>query len=215
MGMSCVGWVAAVDYALRCIKTGDRRVLIMAGTVVSRGSRFHNPMHRAIFGDGAGGVLLEASTSGCFRSGMLWTAGQYYDVIHQPHIGSIHPAQVPEEYRGSFYMGHREVIFDVLRANIGPVVDGVLGAAGLCREHVDCCFIHEPSKPLYEEAVRGSGLAREKCIEYYDRHGNTISAELPISLDETIRAGGVARGDTILMVTFGAGFNGGALVFEY
>ena len=46
--------LAAMDLALRCIATGDERILVLAGTIVSKGVAFHDPMHRAIFGDGAG-----------------------------------------------------------------------------------------------------------------------------------------------------------------
>jgi len=215
VGMSCVGWVAGIDYGLRCIATGERRVLVVSGTIVSRGNPFRNPMHRAIFGDGAGGVLLERTGSGRFFSGGLWTQGQYYDVINMPHATSIHPSRIPLEYKGSFFMGPREVMFEALRDNLGLCIESALREANLSREEIDAAFIHQPSKPLYEEAAKTSGMPRHKLIQDYDRYGNTISAELPISLDESVCKGTVKRGDKILMVTFGAGFNAGVLVFEY
>ncbi len=215
VGMSCVGWVAGIDYALRCLATGDRKILVLGGTITSRGIPFRNPMHRAIFGDGAGGVLLEASDTAKFRAGGLWTLGQYYDVINFPHASSIHPPRIPLDFKGSFFMGRRETMFDALRNNLGPAVEGTLMEAGVDREEIDAGFIHQPAKPLYEEAVKAAGIPRHKLIEDYDRYGNTVSAELPISLDENIRSGRIKRGDKILMVTFGAGFSAGVLVFEY
>jgi 3-oxoacyl-[acyl-carrier-protein] synthase-3 len=215
VGMSCVGWVAGIDYALRCIATGDKRVLVLSGTIVSRGNAFRNPMHRAIFGDGAGGVLLEAASSAKLLAGGLWTKGQYYDVINMPHATSLHPERIPLEYKGSFFMGRRETMFDALRNNLGLCIDGVLQEAGVAKEELDIAFIHQPSKPLFEEAAKAANIPRSKVIQDYERHGNTISAELPISLDQCVRDGRVKRGDKILMVTFGAGFNAGILVFEY
>ncbi|MBI4557455.1 MAG: ketoacyl-ACP synthase III [Candidatus Hydrogenedentes bacterium] len=215
VGMSCVGWLAGVDYALRCIATGEQRVLVLAGTIVSRGTPFYNPMHRAIFGDGAGGVLLEANAKPHFLSGALWTDGQYHDVITMPHRSSVHSPRIPSEYRGSFFMGERRVINQALRENLAHGVEAVLQTAGLTRDDIDVAFIHQPSKPLYEEAVKAVGMPREKLIEDYARYGNTISAELPISLDESVRTGRVKRGDTILKVTFGAGFSGGLMVYRY
>jgi 3-oxoacyl-[acyl-carrier-protein] synthase-3 len=215
VGMSCVGWVAGIDYALRCLAMGERRILVMAGTIASRGPTFRNPMHRAIFGDGAGGVLLEASDPGQFLAGGLWTDGQYFDVITMPHQMSLHPERVPEEYRGSFYMGRREVIHQALQVNLARFVDEVLTTAGVSNEEIDVAFIHQPSKPLFEEAVKAVGIPRNKLIQDYERYGNTISAELPISLDENVRNGLIKRGDLVLMVTFGAGFSGGILLFRY
>ncbi|MCS6803632.1 MAG: ketoacyl-ACP synthase III [Acidobacteriota bacterium] len=218
VGMSCVGWVAGVDYALRCLATGEKRILVLAGTIVSKGTVFRNPMHRAIFGDGAGGVLLEATDNpgpSQFLAGGLWTDGQYFDVITMPNLTSVHSPRIPMEYKGSFYMGRREVINEALRNNLSRCVDEVLQTAGVTKDEIDVAFIHQPSKPLFEEALKAVGVPRSKVIEDYELYGNTISAELPISLDENVRNGRIKRGDTILMVTFGAGFSAGILLFRY
>lgn len=216
VGMSCVGWVAGMDYALRCIATGVQRVLVLAGTIVSRGTPFFNPMHRAIFGDGAGGVLLEAcEEKGRFLAGALWTDGQYHDIITMPNGSSIPTDRIPAEYHGSFYMGDRHTITRALKTNLPMGVEAVLHAAGLTRDEVAVCFVHQPSRPLYEAAVKAVNIGRDRLIEDYAHYGNTISAELPISLDENVRNGRIKRGDAILKVTYGAGFSGGILAYRY
>ncbi|MFP4192569.1 MAG: 3-oxoacyl-ACP synthase III family protein [Candidatus Hydrogenedentota bacterium] len=214
--MSCVGWVAGLDYALRCIATGENRILVMAGTIVSKGTAFHNPMHRAIFGDGAGGILLERTEKpGQFMAGALWTDGQFHDIITMPHNISVATPRIPSEYHGSFYMGERQLINQALRNNLPLGVENVLSMAGVTRDDLDLCFIHQPSRPLFEVAVEAVGVDREKLVEDYAHYGNTISAELPISLDESVRNGRVKRGDLIMKVTYGAGFSGGILVYRY
>jgi 3-oxoacyl-[acyl-carrier-protein] synthase-3 len=215
IGSSCVGWVAGMDYAIKCLATGEKRILVMAGTVISHGELFKNPMHRAIFGDGAGGALVEADPYGGFLAWRLWTDGRYYDVINMPHQFSLHPERIPMEYKGHFFMGSRQVIFEVLSANIAPGVEGMLTEAGLNKNDIDIAFIHQPSKLIFEEAVKTVGIPRERIVEDYERYGNTVSAELPISFDENVRSGRVKRGNKVLMVTYGAGFSGGGLVFEY
>jgi 3-oxoacyl-[acyl-carrier-protein] synthase-3 len=215
VSMSCVGWVAGIDYALRCLATGEKRILVMAGTIVSKGTAFFNPMHRAIFGDGAGGVLLEAGDKPHFLAGQLFTDGQYHDVIMMPNRQTVHAAHIPAEYEGSFYMGERKVINKALRDNLEMGVEALLHTAGITRDDIDVAFVHQPSKPLFEEAVKAAKIPREKLIEDYARYGNTISAELPISLDENVRNGRIKRGDTILKITFGAGFSGGLLLYKY
>lgn len=213
--MSCVGWVAGMDYALRCIATGEERILVMAGTIVSRGTPFANPMHRAIFGDGAGGVLVEKSKECHFLAGDLWTDGKYHDMITMPNAVSVATERIPPDYHGSFYMADRNIIKKALRENLPMGVENVLAQAGLTRDDIDVCFIHQPSKPLYEEAVKAVGIDRDKLVEDYELYGNTISAELPISLDENVQNGRVKRGDTILKVTYGAGFSGGLIAYRY
>jgi 3-oxoacyl-[acyl-carrier-protein] synthase III len=213
--MSCVGWLAGVDYALRCIATGEKRILVLAGTVVSRGDAFHTLMHRAIFGDGAGGILIEADEHPSFLAGSLWTDGQYYTMINQPHPGSVHPEEIPVSYKGKFYMAPRRVFFDTLRHELAPCVESVLKEARLSKDDIDVAIIHQPNRKLFEAAVRSLKIPFEKSIQDFHRYGNTISAELPIALDENIRNGRIKRGDKLLLVTFGAGFNAGAMVLEY
>jgi 3-oxoacyl-[acyl-carrier-protein] synthase III len=215
VGMSCVGWLAAVDLGLRCIATGDKRVLALGGTIVSKGTAFFNPMHRAIFGDGAGGVLLERCDEPHFHSGRLWTDGQYHTMIVMPHTASVTAGGVPDEFEGSFFMGDRRDIYKALDENLPEGVEDVLQEAGMSMDDIDVAFVHQPSKPLFERAVKASGVPREKIVEDYASYGNTISAELPILLDENVRKGRVKRGDTILKITFGAGFSGGLMVYRY
>jgi len=213
--MSCVGWVAGVDYALRCIATGEKRILVLAGTVVSRGDAFNTLMHRAIFGDGAGGALIEADERESFLAGGLWTDGQYYTMINLPHPASVHPPGIPESFQGKFYMGPRKIFFDKLREGLAPCVESVLKEARLSKDEIDVAIIHQPSKQLFEAAVKCLEFPREKVIGDFQRYGNTISAELPIALDENVRSGRIKRGDKLLLVTFGAGFNAGVMVLEY
>lgn len=215
VSMSCVGWVAGMDFALRCLATGDKKILVMAGTIVSQGTAFYNPMHRAIFGDGAGGVLLERAEPGQFLAGALWTDGQYHDMITMPHLASVATARVPEENRGAFFMGDARLIHKALNDNLPQGVEELLQSAGVTRDEIDVAFIHQPSKPLFESALKASGMPREKVVEDYHLYGNTISAELPISMEEQVRNERLKRGDLVLKITFGAGFSAGMLLYRY
>ncbi|MBI4560899.1 MAG: hypothetical protein HY724_02555 [Candidatus Rokubacteria bacterium] len=98
--VSCVGWLAGVDYALRCIATGERRILVVAGTGISKGDPFKTVTHRAIFGDGAGAVVIEPSPGqGHFLAGALGTSGRHYTEINLPHVGTVHPSEIPVQIR--------------------------------------------------------------------------------------------------------------------
>jgi 3-oxoacyl-[acyl-carrier-protein] synthase-3 len=47
-----------------------------------------------------------------------------------------------------------------------------------------------------------------------DRVGNTSSASIPILLDESVRAGKVRAGDTLLLCALGAGISWGSAVLR-
>ena len=52
----------------------------------------------------------------------------------------------------------------------------------------------------------------EKILLNIDRVGNTSSASIPILLDESLRAGKVKEGDTVLMCALGAGISWGSAI---
>jgi 3-oxoacyl-[acyl-carrier-protein] synthase-3 len=136
-------------------------------------------------------------------------------MINQPHTGSVHPQDIPLAYKGKFYMGPRRVFFETLRDALAPCVETVLKEAGLSKDDIDLAIVHQPSRKLFEAAIKSLKIPLEKSVQDFHRYGNTISAELPIALDENIRNGRIKRGDKLLLVTFGAGFNAGAMALEY
>ena len=56
-------------------------------------------------------------------------------------------------------------------------------------------------------------MNRDKVLVNIDKVGNTSSASIPILLDQSIRAGTIKEGHTVLMCALGAGISwGSALV---
>ena len=58
-------------------------------------------------------------------------------------------------------------------------------------------------------------LPLEKLIVTVDRHGNTSAASIPLALDESVRAGRIRRGDTLMLEGVGGGFTWGAVLLDY
>jgi len=212
---SCVGWLAGLDYAFhRVDRAEDRLVLVLAGTKIGR-IGVENPFHRCIFGDGAGGALVAPSDKEQVKATYFWTGGEYHDVIVMPHGHSIRPAGVPPDYDGRFYMGDRETIFGALKKYLPDSLATLFAKSGCATGDIDYAFIHQASGPIFEETVKICGLPSGKIHRDYEHYGNTISAELPISLDNAVRNGKVSTDDTILLATYGAGFTGGGIVLDY
>jgi 3-oxoacyl-[acyl-carrier-protein] synthase-3 len=56
-------------------------------------------------------------------------------------------------------------------------------------------------------------MPSDRVLVNIDKVGNTSSASIPILLDQSVRAGKVKEGDTVLMCALGAGISwGSALV---
>ena len=55
----------------------------------------------------------------------------------------------------------------------------------------------------------------EKVVVTVDAHGNTSAASIPLALDSAVRAGRIARGDTVMLEGVGGGFTWGAVLLDF
>ena len=216
VSMSCTGWLAGIDIALNYLVTGKKRILALASSLVGSRLLYHNLMHRAIFGDGAGGILLESHHLDRFLARVLWTQGQYYSKIFVPYSWSKIPEDIPSEYNGSFYMSDdQKVFFDEMNFSLVPFTKHLLSKAKVSIKDIDIFLLHYPSKPLFEYSLKLLGIPQIKTFTNFDRYGNLVAAEMSILLDEAICAGRIKKGDLIYILVYGAGFTGGGLIMRY
>jgi 3-oxoacyl-[acyl-carrier-protein] synthase-3 len=214
--MSCVGWLCGVDLASRCILTGEKRILILAGCQIGSRSFFYNRMHRAIFGDGAGGVLLEASTEESkILSIGLWSDGRYYDKIHIPYPWSKLPDSIPAEYSKSFFMSPtQEDFFATMDFYLRPFTQRLWREAGVEKNDIDVFLMHQPSMPLFEYSLKALDIPRPKTLNYFAKYGNLVAAELPVYISEALKTGEIKKGQIVFALTYGAGFTMGGMVIK-
>jgi len=215
--MSCAGWICGIDQGLRALASGEERVLVLAGSTVGSSLPFRDLKHRAIFGDGAGGFLLEAAQPGDLLTTALWADGRFYSKIFAPYSWSAHPQDIPAEYKGYFYMDpDQNVFFDQLTRVLPPFLKRLLLEADVAVEDIDHFLLHQPSIPLFEHSLKLlKMIPRSKVFDFFSRYGNIVSAEMPVMLDEGIRSGLIKRGDLVCIVTYGAGFTMAGLVMRY
>ena len=223
--LSCTGWLKGVDIAARQIMTSNKqeRILILAGTLGSRTASFRIVQHRAIFGDGAGAILLEKTPDGeesCIIATEFVLLGQYADVIHWPAPWTMHYPTVPEKFKGYFYMGENyldkpRLLFELAEIHLPPFIEQLWEQSGFTVDDIELAIIHQPSKPLFQKSIECLGIPEDKTVYNFDKYGNTVSAELPITLDELVFEGRIKRGNLLLLITFGAGITIGGMLLRY
>ena len=59
------------------------------------------------------------------------------------------------------------------------------------------------------------GLGEDKVHTTIERYGNTLSASLPITLDEAVERGKVRPGSVVVLAAIGAGMTWGAHVLRW
>ena len=209
INMSCAGWLCGLDIASNYLAGERKAILVLAASTLGAFLPYRNLMHRAIFGDGAGGVLLETDSSG--EGGILacelWNRGEYATHIFAPLPWTITPSGIPDDYKGYFYMNpDREVFFNVMDQHLVPFVNRTLRKANVSLDAIDVFLLHYPSRFLFEHSLKLLRVPESKVVENFPHYGNLAAAEFPVLLDENIRAGKIKKGDLALLFTYGSGF---------
>jgi 3-oxoacyl-[acyl-carrier-protein] synthase-3 len=216
--MSCAGWICGIDVALRSLEENSY-ILVLASSTVGSRLHFYNKRDRAIFGDGAAGVLIGKNTSKKKKvmCTQLWTDGKFHTEITAPFSWSKRPANIPDAYEGSFYMSPDQDIFlESLSRVLPSFFNQLMDKAKMNVKDVDHFLLHQPSMPLFYHSLKAlPDIPRSKVLDYFAKYGNLVAAEMPTFLRKGADEGIIRTGDIVFMLTYGAGFTMAGYIFEY
>ena len=90
----------------------------------------------------------------------------------------------------------------------------VLRAARISVRDIDVLIPHQANLRIIRKIAHIFDYPMERIEINLDRYGNTSAASVPIAMHEAIQSGRMKRGDVILLVAAGAGFNSGAILVK-
>jgi 3-oxoacyl-[acyl-carrier-protein] synthase-3 len=204
VGAACTGFLYAVATATAQIESGRARQVLVIGA--DRLSGWLDPDDRrtaALFGDGAGAVLMTA-TDGPSRVGptVLRADGARAESIMAHRDDSILRME-----------GHDTFKHAVLR--LTEVTVQATAAAGLGLEDVDLFVYHQANRRILRSVGQRLGLDPERVVDCVERYGNTSAASIPIALAEASADGRLREGARVLLAAFGSGFTWGGVMVEW
>ena len=223
LSAACAGFLFGLSLADQFISTGAmNRVLVVGVELLSRVMNWKDRTTCVLFGDGAGAVVLGPSEGAVAENGKprgilstkLLSDGALAHSLMIPAGGSVAPLthELLEQNQNKVFMRGQD-IFKVAVKNLYSASKNALDLAGMTPDEVDWICPHQANMRIIDQAVQRLAVQREKVLTNIDRVGNTSSASIPMLLDESIRAGKVKPGDTVLMSALGAGISwGSALV---
>ena len=214
---ACSGFVYGLACARGMIENGQcRNALVIGAEALSRFTDYTDRSSCILFGDGAGAVVLQASTDP--DRGVLYTVlhadGSGWNYIWTPAGGSKMPASAQTVADRMHYLRIRgREVYKFAVEKMQWLLEHCMQAAGLTPQDVDLVVPHQVNIRIIDSATERLGFPREKVFVNIERYGNTSAASIPIALREAIDSGRIRRGSTVLLVAFGAGLTwAGAVV---
>ncbi|KWT90210.1 MULTISPECIES: beta-ketoacyl-ACP synthase III [unclassified Variovorax] len=206
----CSGFVYALTVADAMIRTGSAKcALVIGAEVFSRILDFNDRTTCVLFGDGAGAVVLEASTEPGILASDLHADGKHAGILCVPgHVSGGNVLGTPLLHMDG------QAVFKLAVRVLEESARACLHKAGKANTEIDWLIPHQANIRIMEGTARKLKMPLEKLVVTVDEHGNTSAASIPLALDEAVRGGKVKKGDTVMLEGVGGGFTWGAVLLN-
>jgi 3-oxoacyl-[acyl-carrier-protein] synthase-3 len=203
IGAACTGWLAALRLAAGQVETGRaERVLVIGAELLTRITNFDDPKTAALFGDGAGAVLV-----GCDGDGDIGPIVMAADGGLADRITASHDKRVLE------MDGHSTYQVAVKRLSEATVA--AVARAGLELDDIDLFVYHQANGRIIKAVGDRLDLEPARVADYVAHMANTSAASIPLTLSLLREDGRLRIGQKVLLAAIGAGFTWGAGVIEW
>ena len=207
----CSGFIYALSVADAMIKAGTcNRALVIGAEVFSRLLDFDDRTTCVLFGDGAGAVVLEASSVPGVVATKLHADGRHLEILCTP--GTVNAGKI---FGDPLLKMDGPAVFKLAVGVLGDVANEVLALAGRTTSDVDWLVPHQANIRIMQSTARKLKLPAERVVVTVAEHGNTSAASIPLALDVAVRSGQIQRGQRLLLEGVGGGFTWGAALVDY
>jgi 3-oxoacyl-[acyl-carrier-protein] synthase-3 len=206
----CSGFVYAVTVADSMIRAGAAtKALVVGSEVFSRLLDFNDRTTCVLFGDGAGAVVLQASSTPGILATDLHADGKYTDILCVPgHLSGGQVLGTP------LLRMDGQAVFKLAVGALESAARAVLDKAGRTDADIDWLVPHQANIRIMQGTAKKLKLPMAKVVVTVDEHGNTSAASIPLALDEAVRGGRIQKGDTVMLEGVGGGFTWGAVLLD-
>ena len=216
LSAACSGFIYALEVANAYIVSGKyKKVMVLAGDVLSVITNYTDRNTCPIFGDGCGAALLEATEEevGIIDS-IMRTDGNSLAHLHMIGGGSVNPAshETVENNQHTIWQDGK-VVFKHAVSNMSGTCVELMERNNLTKENVKWVVPHQANLRIIDAVASRVGVTSDKVMINIEKYGNTSAGTIPLCLwdyEPQLR-----KGDVIILTAFGAGFTWGATYLKW
>lgn len=216
----CAGFVYALATAAGLIAAGVAGSVLVIGadaftTVLDPGDF----TTRAVFGDGAGAVLLRAGTAGepgALSGFRLGSDGANRELIEIPGGGSRQRSTgLPVKEEDTYLRMRGRAVFAHAVNRMSESVRDTAAGVGWAVGDVDRFVFHQANARILAAAARGLRVPLDRFVTNIADVGNTVAASVPLAIAAGVAAGELRRGDRVVLAAFGGGLTWGSVALVW
>ena len=203
IGAACTAFVTALSVGSSMIESGRAEtVLVIGADALSRFTDFDDKRTAALFGDGAGAIVLGNQEGGGVGPFVFGNDAELAEAIIARREDPV------------LRMDGHTTFNSATAALVNSTRDAV-ELAGLTLDDVDLFVYHQANARITKAVAERLELPMERVADYIGDIGNTSAASIPLALAFARDEDRLHPGDTVLVAAVGAGFTWGGAVLEW
>jgi 3-oxoacyl-[acyl-carrier-protein] synthase III len=217
---ACSSFMYGLTTAAHLVKAGThKKVLVIGADTMSRIIDYTDRTTCVLFGDGAGAMLVEATSDDDpegFIDFMNEIDGSGAQALKMPAGGSRMPSSI-ETVQNRLHYVHQDgqQVFKYAVRKMYELSRDLLAKNGLTGKDIAIMIPHQANRRIITATAERLGMDCDKVLINIDRYGNTTSGTIPIATREAVETGRLKKGDLVLFVAVGAGYTAGASLWRW
>lgn len=203
VGAACTGFVSALVLGAAMVESGrSDRVLVVGAELLSRHTDRADRQTAALFGDGAGAIVLARGGMANVGPVSLGSDGDRGELIRMDRTDQL------------IRMEGQEVFQEAIR-RMAQATEETLSEAGLEFSEVDLFVFHQANARILQALTERLELDRDRVVNAITGAGNTSAASIPLALSVAREDGRLRPGARVLVTAFGAGLTWASTVITW
>ncbi len=216
MWAACCGFIYTLDTAAAMIQSGRyKKIIVIGADKMSSVVDYKDRSTCALFGDGAGAVLVEGTTEDVgLMDSYFRTDGQGLPFLHLKAGGSVcPPSHFTVDHRLHYLYQEGRTVFRYAVKSMSDDCALIAERNNLDKDNIAYVVPHQANMRIIEAVAKRLELPMDHVMVNIEHYGNTSAATIPLALWDNESK--LKKGDNLIFTAFGAGFVHGASYYKW
>jgi 3-oxoacyl-[acyl-carrier-protein] synthase-3 len=207
LAAACSGFLNALATGTAFIESGRyKKIVVVGADKMSAIVDYTDRTTCILFGDGAGAVLLEATTEEVgVQDFILKSDGDGCESLMQKGGGSAYPPTHETIDQKLHYIRQEgQSVFKFAVTRMADISAEIMERNDLTGDDVRYLVPHQANKRIIDATANRMGIGEEKVMLNIQKYGNTTAATIPLCLWDYEKQ--LKKGDKLILAAFGGGF---------
>jgi 3-oxoacyl-[acyl-carrier-protein] synthase-3 len=207
LAAACSGFLNALATGTAFIESGRyKKIVVVGADKMSAIVDYSDRTTCILFGDGAGAVLLEASTENVgVQDFILKSDGEGCESLMQKGGGSAYPpTHETIDNQWHYIRQEGQSVFKFAVTRMADISAEIMERNDLTGDDVRFLVPHQANKRIIDATANRMGIGEDKVMLNIQKYGNTTAATIPLCLWDYEKQ--LKKGDNLILAAFGGGF---------